>query len=85
MLDDCGVAIMHNIDPTVVELSAQQQLVLSSSATGLVSAEVAAKLHIPIHEVRGHLADAIRALGARSKLEAVIIALRRGLIEPPDA
>jgi DNA-binding NarL/FixJ family response regulator len=56
------------------------------SATGLVSTEVAEALRVPVAEIRADLADAIRALGARSKLEAVIIALESGLIElPPRA
>ena len=65
-------------------LSAQQQAVLALSAAGLISAEVAETLQVPVAEVRAHLADAIRALGARSKLEAVIIALRNGLIQLQD-
>ena len=66
-------------------LSTQQQAVLALSATGLNSAEVAAALEIPMSEVRAHLARAVTELGAASKLEAVIIALRRGLIElPPE-
>jgi len=74
---------MLNTDPTTVDLSAQQRLVLSLSATGLTSAEVATALHVPVQEVRAHLASAIQALGARSKLEAVLLADRRGLLEPP--
>jgi LuxR family transcriptional regulator, regulator of acetate metabolism len=65
-------------------LSAQQQAVLALSAAGLISTEVAETLQVPVAEVRSHLADAIRALGARSKLEAVIIALRSGLIQLRD-
>jgi hypothetical protein len=36
-------------------------------------------------EARAHLACAQQALGAGSKLEAVLSALRRGLIRLPDA
>jgi DNA-binding CsgD family transcriptional regulator len=76
---------MLGTDPTILDLSAQQRLVLSLSATGLTSAAVATALHVPVHEVRAHLASAIQALGARSKLEAVLLADRHGLIEPPDS
>jgi len=75
---------MLGTGPTTVGISAQQRLVLSWSATGLTSAEVATALHVPVQEVRAHLAGAIQALRARSKLEAVVIAYRDGLIEPPD-
>jgi hypothetical protein len=37
-----------------------------------------------IDDVREHIRGAILALGARSMLEAMIIALRRGLIMPPS-
>src|SRR5690348_1314396 len=78
--DRGGRAPMLSIDPTTFDLSAQQQLVLSLSATGLTSAEVASALHVPVQEVQTYLASAIQALGARSKLEAVIVALRYDLI-----
>jgi DNA-binding CsgD family transcriptional regulator len=62
---------------------ARQRTILELSATGLSSAEVASALQLTVHEVSTDLARAILTLGARSKLEAVIIALRRGLIRLP--
>ena len=59
--------------------------VLRASATGMTTAEVAAHLGVTTDAVRGHLARAMAALGARSKLEAVLIALRRGLIDRAEA
>lgn len=50
---------------------------------GAVTSEVAALLGMSPDEVRDHIGATILALGARSKLEALIIALRHGLIEPP--
>ncbi len=49
------------------------------------SHEIAAHLGTPADEVCAHLAQAIAALGARSKLEAVVIAFRLGLIDLPGA
>ena len=74
---------MVTVDPVASVLSAQQQAVLALSATGLISAEVADALQLPVQEVRTDLAHAIRILGASSKLEAVIIALWLGLIDLP--
>lgn len=54
--------------------------VLELSATGLVTTEVAAELDMTVEDVRASLAAAGAELGARSKLEAVIIAIREGLI-----
>jgi DNA-binding CsgD family transcriptional regulator len=65
-------------------LTADERRALGLSATGLVVTEVASAMTIGPDEVRRLLASAIRKLGARSKLEAVLIALRLALIEPPD-
>ena len=76
---------MVTVESIASVLSAQQQAVLALFATGLHSAEVAAALGTPVGEVRAHLVSAVVELGARSKLEAVIIALRLGLIDlPPE-
>jgi DNA-binding CsgD family transcriptional regulator len=66
-------------------LTVPERDVLAVSAAGGSVPEVAARLGLPREAVRGLLASAITRLGARSKLEAIIIALRRGLIDvPPD-
>ena len=67
----------------VVALAQQQRDVLAASAHGLTTDEVAALLELSPEEVRATIAEAIMALGARSKLEAVIIALRTGQIALP--
>ena len=66
-----------------VRLSPCEREVLELSACGAVALEVAGALGLPLDEVREHLAAATRKLGARSRLEAVIVALRDGLIELP--
>jgi DNA-binding CsgD family transcriptional regulator len=57
--------------------------VLAVSATGRGVAESAEYLGHTSETIRRALASAVHKLGARSKLEALIIALRHGLIEPP--
>ena len=64
-------------------LSTVERILLEFSATGAVLAEVAGALGMSQAEARAHLACARRALGARSKLEAVLLALRRDLIRLP--
>jgi DNA-binding NarL/FixJ family response regulator len=61
-------------------LTTDELVVLSRSATGLDSASVARLVSRTPGEVRGLLASATCKLGARSRLEAVVIALRIGLI-----
>ena len=57
--------------------------VLRLSASGMTAEEVAEHLDLDLAQVQRHLREAIVAVGARSKLEAVVIALRQGLIDPP--
>ena len=68
----------------VVPLTCLEREVLAISAIGQSVAEVAAFLSQPTGEVRAALGTAIVKLGARSKLEAVLIAIRAGLIELPE-
>ena len=69
---------------SVVPLTRLEREVLAISATGRCVAEVAASLSRPTGEVRAALGTAIVKLGARSKLEAVLIAMRAGFVEPPE-
>ena len=62
-------------------LTMAERRVLSLSATGLVIADVAEELGVSAEEVRARLASAVDKLGARSKLEAVLIAARRGELD----
>jgi DNA-binding CsgD family transcriptional regulator len=65
-------------------LTLEEQAVLAASATGLAPREIAKRLGYSSEEIRRHLRSAIAKLGARSKLEAVVIALREGLINLPE-
>ena len=65
-----------------LQLVSEELEVLELSATGMTTPEVATWLGLTRDEVRDHLARAIVAVGARSKLEAVVTALRLGLIHP---
>ncbi len=64
-------------------LTAMEHVVLRLSATGLTTAEVADRLDIDPDEVRRYVAGAMAALGASSKLEAVVLAVRQGLVDLP--
>lgn len=59
-------------------LTAEERAVLRLAATGLATPDIADALGWPLDHVRSALVSAIATLGARSKLEAVIIAYRRG-------
>ena len=64
-------------------VSAAGAEVLGLYADGLGTAEVAARLRISPDEAREHLRAAMQALGAGSRIEALILAWRAGLIAPP--
>ncbi len=62
-----------------------QRAVIELAADGLTNDEMVARLGISVHTVRSHVKHAMSKLGARSKLEAVVIALRAGLISLSEA
>jgi len=64
-------------------LTTEEWAALSLSATGLTVTEVAVALDASPEAVRAVLASAVRKLGARSKLEAVVLALQTGQISQP--
>jgi DNA-binding NarL/FixJ family response regulator len=69
--------------PLVQTLAPRELEVLRVLATGLSTEEAASQLRITVHTLRTHLKKAMTKLGARSKLEAIILALREGLVELP--
>ncbi len=64
-------------------LTRREHEVLSRLALGLSNAAIAEELTVSVHTVRNHIANISAKLGAHSKLEALSIAIRRGLIAPP--
>lgn len=65
-----------------VSLTAREVEVLELVAEGLTNAAIAERLVVSLHTVRNHVARISRKLGAHSKLEALSIALRQGLVSP---
>ena len=61
----------------------RERAVLQALAAGLSSDEVAECLAIGPKDVRAALKRAMTKLGARTKLEALVLAIREGLIDPP--
>jgi DNA-binding NarL/FixJ family response regulator len=63
-----------------VELTPREQDVLELLAEGKSNAAIADALFVSVHTVRNHVANLSSKLGAHSKLEALSIAVRRGLL-----
>ena len=64
------------------DLTEREREVLGLLAEGLSNAAIAQKLTVSVHTVRNHIANLSAKLGAHSKLEALSIAVRDGLL--PD-
>jgi DNA-binding NarL/FixJ family response regulator len=64
----------------VNELTEREREVLAFLAEGLSNAEIASRMVVSVHTVRNHVANLSAKLGAHSKLEALAIAVRKGLI-----
>jgi DNA-binding NarL/FixJ family response regulator len=65
-------------------LAPRELQVLQTVATGMSTGEAATSLGITVHTVRAHLKNVMTKLQAHSKLEAVIFALKKGLIQLPE-
>jgi DNA-binding NarL/FixJ family response regulator len=63
-------------------LTEREREVLALVAEGLPNAAIAQRLVVSVHTVRNHIASLSAKLGAHSKLEALSIAVRQGLL--PD-
>jgi DNA-binding NarL/FixJ family response regulator len=64
-------------------LSARELDVLRLLGEGLDNESVANRLGLKLATVRNHVQNIIQKMGVHSKLEAVIVAMRQGLISPP--
>jgi DNA-binding NarL/FixJ family response regulator len=67
--------------PTVQEpLTPRERVVLEAMGSGLANKEIASRLGISEHTVKFHVASILAKLGAASRTEAVMIAVRRGML-----
>jgi DNA-binding NarL/FixJ family response regulator len=62
------------------DLSPREEEVLQLIADGCAPSEVAERLYISPRTVKNHLASAYSKLGARDRTDAVLRAVRRGII-----
>lgn len=71
--------------PPMTPLTAQERRILQLLAEGKASPDIARQLDISPRTLRSHIHHVNQKLHARSRLEAVIRAIRRGLIEGPTS
>jgi len=65
-------------------LTAREREILELVADGVPNKAIASQLSLRLNTVRNHVQNVLTKLGAHSKLEAVAIATRSGLIRPRD-
>jgi DNA-binding NarL/FixJ family response regulator len=69
--------------PAPAPLSGRRRAILSLVAEGLSNREIAARTNLSALTVKGYVEEILEALGARNRVQAAVLAIRRGLI-PPD-
>jgi DNA-binding NarL/FixJ family response regulator len=75
------VRLRRTVHPAARELSEREREVLQMAAEGLAPKQIATALQLSLHTVRNHLRHTMEKLDAHTKLEAVVVAARLGLIE----
>jgi len=69
--------------PSIGPLTARELQILRAMADGRPMQEICERLSISRNTLRTHVGNIMTKLHAHSKLEAVTVALRNGIIEPP--
>lgn len=67
----------------IESLTPREKEVLQALADGLDSKEVAERLHISLRTERNHVSSILAKLGVHSQLQALVFALRHGVVEIP--
>ena len=77
-----AVAWLEPQPPRVIaeDLTPRQKQVLELLAEGRSTEQIAAALQLTTETVRNHIRHVLQALRAHSRLEAVVVARRQGLI-----
>jgi DNA-binding NarL/FixJ family response regulator len=68
----------------VVDLTPREVEILTLSAAGMANKEIAEKLGVRLNTIRNHVQKILGKLGAHSRLEAVAIAVREGILAYPE-
>ena len=63
------------------QLTRRQREVLQALADGLSDREISVRLNITLETVRTHMGSILKKLGADSRLQALLFAVRHGIVE----
>lgn len=70
--------------PYAAQLSPREREVLLELARGRSNGEIAASLHVSPETVKSHVAEVLRKLALRDRIQAVVYAYEHGLVRPGD-
>jgi DNA-binding NarL/FixJ family response regulator len=73
----------HEARRSAESLTPREREVLQALAEGLDSEEIADKLNIALRTERNHMASILKKLEVHSQLQALVFALRHGVVEIP--
>ena len=65
----------------IQQLTQREKEVLEALAQGLNDREIAERLHISFETERSHMTNVLTKLGASSRLQALVLSARGGIIE----
>lgn len=65
----------------VERLTPREMEVLAALSEGLSNKEIAGRMHISVETERSHMMNILTKLGARSRLQALILAARHGIVD----
>lgn len=77
-------AMMRRLNSSAPRLSDRERQVLQLLASGLGVAAIASKLYISESTAKTHIAKVYEKLGAANRAQALVAAMRSGLIDPAD-
>lgn len=71
----------RDIELSIQRLTPREREVLQALADGLNDKEIAQRLTVSVETIRTHMVNLLSKLGARSRLQALVLAVRYGLVE----
>ncbi|HEY3504577.1 MAG TPA: response regulator transcription factor [Actinocatenispora sp.] len=82
---DLAEAMKRRLAPSGPQLSPREGQVLKLLADGMSVAGIAKQLYVSESTAKTHISKLYEKLGAGNRAQALMTALRLGLLEPPDA
>lgn len=71
-------------DALIARLTPRELLVLQHAASGLGNAEIGERIHLSVGTVKDHMSSVLTKLGVSTRVQAVLIAERSGVLSGPS-